>query len=206
MKQSEKSKLTYDKILRAAVAEFGTNSYANASVNSICSNDNISKGLVYHNFKNKDELYLACVDKCFREIAAFLTEANYDSANFKENIEKLMGLRNQFFRENPYYSKIFFDALLVPPKHLAEEIQNIKKEFDHFNVCQYQKIIQSVTLRDDISEEEALEYFFIFGEMFNGYFGSKAYQTTDFSTLVNEHEMKLSKILSIILYGIVKEE
>ena len=40
--------------------------------------------------------------------------------------------------------------------------------------------------------------------MFNGYFEKKAFQYTDFHTLIEDHET-LSKILDLMLYGIAKE-
>lgn len=57
MKQSEKTKNTYNKILSSAIEEFGEKGYDNASLNTICSKYAISKGLIYHNFKNKDNLF-----------------------------------------------------------------------------------------------------------------------------------------------------
>lgn len=206
MKQSEKSKLTYDKILNGAVEEFGTKSFDNASLNNICSNYNISKGLIYHNFKNKDELYLCCVELCFRDITEFLSSAEYNAEDINENIKKLMDLRHQFFRDNPYYSNIFFYTVLQPPKHLVDRIKQIRGDFDKFNAQQYKKIIKSVVLRNGISEEEALEYFFVLGEMFNEYFGNRMYENSDFNSLVIDHEMQISKLINIMLYGIAKEK
>ena len=68
MKKEEKTRLTCEKIIQAAIAEFGTKSYEAASLNTICSDNHISKGLIYHNFKNKDELYLICVKQCYEEM------------------------------------------------------------------------------------------------------------------------------------------
>lgn len=44
-------------MLKVSLIEFGNNSYKNTSINNICKKYNISKGLIYHNFKNKDDLY-----------------------------------------------------------------------------------------------------------------------------------------------------
>lgn len=206
MKQAEKSKITYDKILNGAIKEFGTKSYETASLNNICSDNNISKGLIYHNFKNKDELYLCCVKLCFDELTSFLNSSKYNSNNFRENIKNLLDMRYQFFKENPYYSNIFFGTVLQSPKHLSAKIKELRNEFDNFNSEQYRKIINSVELRDDVTADEALEYFFMLGEMFNGYFESKAYKNTDLNSLIEDHEIKLSKILDIMIYGIVKED
>ena len=49
MKQKEKSQISKEKILNAAIIEFGTKTYESASLNNICSDNNISKGLIYHN-------------------------------------------------------------------------------------------------------------------------------------------------------------
>lgn len=38
-------------MLKASLIEFGNNSYKNTSTNDIC------KNIIYHNFKNKDDLY-----------------------------------------------------------------------------------------------------------------------------------------------------
>ena len=48
------AEITYEKILDAAITEFGTKSYETASLNTVCSENNISKGLLYHHFKSKD--------------------------------------------------------------------------------------------------------------------------------------------------------
>ena len=56
MRKEEKTRRTYERILSAAIAEFGTKSYDSASLTTLCNENQISKGLVYHNFKNKDEL------------------------------------------------------------------------------------------------------------------------------------------------------
>ena len=117
MNQKEKTQLSYQKILSAAIIEFGTHSYESASINTICSENQISKGLVYHNFKNKDELYLRCVKVCFDEMTSYLRNATHASEDANEKIRKLLILRQQFFQENPYFSNIFFQAVLNPPKH-----------------------------------------------------------------------------------------
>lgn len=41
-------------------------------MNTICTAGSISKGLLYHDYADKDALYLACVQRCFRELTAAL--------------------------------------------------------------------------------------------------------------------------------------
>jgi len=46
-----------DRIINAALAEFAQNGYEKASTNEIVKNADISRGLLYHYFKDKEELY-----------------------------------------------------------------------------------------------------------------------------------------------------
>ncbi|MEX1375928.1 MAG: TetR/AcrR family transcriptional regulator [Eubacteriales bacterium] len=46
-----------DRIINAAIDEFAANGYEKASTNEIVKNAGISRGLLYHYFKDKEELY-----------------------------------------------------------------------------------------------------------------------------------------------------
>ncbi|MDR7855556.1 TetR/AcrR family transcriptional regulator [Tissierella sp.] len=204
MKREEKNLLRRQKIINSAIAEFGINSYAEASLNAICKNGNISKGIIYHYFKDKDELYLVCVSECFRRLTTFLNSKIITFNNVEEDIKEYLDMRHEFFVENPNFSNIFANALLQPPKHLITQIKEIKVELDKFNVNFYGQVLQNVSLKSDVCREEAIEYFLIFQESFNNYFHNKTYR--DFRKLLDEHELKLSKLLKIMIYGVAKEE
>lgn len=206
MKREVKNQRSKDKILNAAIAEFGTKSYENASLNNICNDNYISKGLIYHYFENKDELYLHCVKACFDQLTKFLDEKEYDFTNFQNGINKYLAARYQFFYENPHYSYIFFSTVLQPPTHLKKQIKGLRNEFDAQAIRYYKTALEHIVLRGNVTEEEAIEYFIIVQEMFNGYFQSKAYENSDFSSLIEAHEMKLSKLLNMMLYGVAKEK
>lgn len=51
-----------DRILNAALTEFAKKGYQNASTNEIVKNAGISKGLLFHYFSNKKDLYLFLYD------------------------------------------------------------------------------------------------------------------------------------------------
>lgn len=198
MKQSEKTKLTYEKILKAAMEEFGAKGYAGASLNNICATG-IPKGLLYHNFRNKDAVYLACVEQCFRDLTACLKEANVG-----DDLQKYVAVRLNFFHENENEARIFFDAILQPPDALREQINELRTELDELNSRVYKKILSAITLRKGISSEDALEYFTMQQTMFNGYFSSPTFRNLSFAEKMTAHETNLSKLLDMMLYGIAE--
>ena len=74
MKREEKNQQMRRRIMDSALAEFSGQSYGASSVNNICSAQGISKGIIYHYFKTKDELFLACVKECFSLLTAYISE------------------------------------------------------------------------------------------------------------------------------------
>lgn len=204
MKKQEKTQKTRERILDAAMKEFGTKSYDAASVNSICELGQIPKGLIYHNFKGKDELYLLCVKSCYDEMTVALKAQPFQIRNAKEGLQNFLMKRQKFFQENPYYANIFFNTVLQPPKHLSQELAEMRSGFeDFFSQC-YLAILDCLTLREGITREMALEYFLMSSEAFNRYFQKKVEQNGDYRELIEDHEHRLSAIFDIMLYGVAK--
>ena len=75
MKRDEKNQQTRRRTLDRALSEFSEKGYGGSSVNTICAVQGISKGIVYHYFENKDQLYLSCVEECFQRLTAHLSAA-----------------------------------------------------------------------------------------------------------------------------------
>jgi hypothetical protein len=51
--------------------------------------------------------------------------------------------------------------------------------------------------------DEAVDYFMMFQESFNSVFNNL--KTSDHLDLLHEHELKLEKLLTIMIYGIARE-
>lgn len=198
MRKQMKTERTKEKILAAAVEEFGTNGYAGASVNRIC-HAGIAKGLLYHNYVNKDALYLACVERCFHMLTEFLKETRIGV-----NLERYMQARIAFFSSHEKEAHIFFEALLQPPACLKGEIAKARREWDAFNRELYGSVLKNTRLRAGVTKEEALEYLQLMQEMFNGYFSSPAGGHFSFADTITAHEKGLAKMLDYMLYGIAE--
>lgn len=198
MKRSEKTALTLSKIMEAAIIEFGANGYVGGSVNNICKSG-INKGLIYHNFKGKDELYLKCLEKSCEMLINQIEKNNCSS-----NLLRYMSVRMSFFKKYPNEAHIFFESILQPQEHLWNEIQEILQPFEKINETVYHSIVSTVKLRDGITEKEAIEYFKQMQRMFNGYFSNFAYRHMSLDELFNEHETSLPKLLDFMLYGIAE--
>lgn len=198
MKKEEKTEITRNKIFQAAMKEFGSNGYAAGSINNICKTG-INKGLIYHNFKDKEELYLACVKKSCEELIACVLDEKAD-----EDFVKYMSVRRKFFEEHEAEAGIFLEARTHPPDQLQKKIGQIFTEMDELNTRIFKKELSGVRLREGVSEEEALIYFEEIQKMYNLSFMKELKGKMSPQEQLALHEMKIHKIFDLMLYGIAK--
>lgn len=130
MKREEKNLQSRRRILSAALHEFGTHPYETASLNTICQEGEVSKGIIYHYFKDKDELYLLCVQECFDALAAYIKELPLPEGDGMTALKRWFFGALPFFEENPLYANLYAGAVLVPPRHLAAAVGLIQREYE----------------------------------------------------------------------------
>ena len=58
--------------METALEDFSQEGYEGASLSTVFVEKGISKEIVYHHFKDKDMLYLLCVEECFRSLTGTL--------------------------------------------------------------------------------------------------------------------------------------
>lgn len=200
MKREEKNQMTKRKIVESALREFSKNGYRGSSVNDICQNGGVSKGIVYHYFDTKEELYLVCVEECFTLLEAFIGK---DLINWKgdteEGLEEYFRRRDNFFVQNPKYQNIFTEALVYPSTNLKEGIREKIASFENLNKKILRNMIENVDLREGISVDDVIEVFLDYQGYINST-GNKNGQENDF----HEHEARAKKAISILLYGVVR--
>ncbi|MEG2596221.1 MAG: TetR/AcrR family transcriptional regulator [Ruthenibacterium sp.] len=201
MKRDEKNLLSRRKILDSALAEFGEQGYGRSSINTICTAGDISKGILYHYFKDKDELYLACVQELFDDLTAYLTQALADvSGSSTARLTRYFDARLRFFHENPLRHKLFCDVVIAPPQHLALGIAQIRAAFDTLNTAVLTSLLQTQKLRADITMETAVETFRLYQDFINARYNMAPNSKIN----LEEHEKTCRRSLTILLYGVTE--
>lgn len=201
MKRDEKNLMSKRKILESAVREFACQGYGLSSVNTICTAGDISKGILYHYFKDKDELYLLCVKELFDALTEHLTQALAERGGTEEaRLERYFDARLCFFRENPLYHKLFCDVVIAPPQHLRQAIQEIREPLNTLNISVLTELLQKVKLRGDVTVETAVETFSIYQDFVNARYQMEPEQQID----LEQHEQTCKRSLNILLYGVIE--
>jgi AcrR family transcriptional regulator len=91
-------------ILHAAIAEFGRAGYAAASTNEIVRHAKVSKGLLFHYFTNKENLYTACQAFVLEQYGRFMAgRMRFESADFFDRILQALRVKMEFGCQQPEF-------------------------------------------------------------------------------------------------------
>lgn len=91
-----------DRIINAALDEFSRNSFDKASTNNIVKNAKVSKGLLYHYFSSKQELYDYLMDFVFRTIGDEIrNKLDWDENDFFKRIADVTLIKMNIMRKYP---------------------------------------------------------------------------------------------------------
>lgn len=203
MKREEQKQQSKLKIINAALEEFGQNDYFTASTNNICKNNGISKGLLFHYFTTKDEIFMECVKKCFDELSLYIEEHIHTSGGtIEELLGRYMECRMEFFKEYPYYKKIFHTVVFNTPIHLAGEVEQSRKRLNEVNELFLSKVLENVELKDGINQAEVIRVIIDFGNFLLSKHRPKDNLEENFMKELIEEFIQMMKML---FYGIIRE-
>ena len=175
-------------------------------MNTICAENEISKGIIYHYFKDKDELYLLCVADCFNGLTAFLGDwAAICAGNTETRLRQYFDARLHYFAENPVCLGIFLNAVLYPPAHLASELAEARRAFDSQNVAILTELLGSVPLRRGMTVSAVVDDFRMYMDYFNAKYRTVLAGADSPEQALYEHEERCHRQLAILLYGVLEK-
>ena len=199
MKQEERRERRIREILNAAMEEFGANGYENVTMDSLCARHRLSKGVLYHYFSNRDELFLLCVESVFRDLRVYLEQkiAMPTEQSVAKSIRDYFFCREDFFRTRPLERNVFENALLHPPKHLRERIRALRRPLQEINQTFLRRTVPLLPLRPGLDAAEAIRYFesveSLFWELLAGYSADPAPQEAE-------------RLWNMVVYGVARPE
>ncbi|CAI3643865.1 TetR/AcrR family transcriptional regulator [Clostridium neonatale] len=150
-----------ERIINIALEEFAQNGYQSASTNVICKKAKVSKGLLYHYYGSKENLYLSVlryfIDKFKENITIYIEESNKKGIDY---ISEYFNAKFKFFGENPQYSKLVLNLLLNNNIEGAEILAN---EFEEYNNVLLYEIIKNIDFNPKFNRNKAFELIVMIG-------------------------------------------
>nr|WP_244374880.1 TetR/AcrR family transcriptional regulator [Anoxybacillus flavithermus] len=206
----EKKKL----IIHVTIEEFAQHGYDRASTDVIVNRAGISKGLLFHYFKSKKNLYLYVVHYAKELLAEKTMEAvNEIRCNdFFERIKQIVLIKQQIFMKYPHETQLVIDAVANPPKTVKKEMEQLlAKHYETYaEDFQLQHIflkdlLQKEALRDDVCVETVARMtMLIVEQLSNKYMQLYKHKQYDPIRQGDLLVRELEGYVNIIKYGIYK--
>lgn len=203
--QNAAGKTVTFRILEAAIEEFAQKGYQAASTNKITKKAGTAKGLLFHYFKNKETLYLACYKHVLnwskREFENF--SKRMVDKDFFEFLKHWSLRKISLAAEKPIYANFLLSIPNVPEKIHRTVMNMIRESFSSFSGILYEKI-KTVKLREGISYEDAMIFVkAIFDGLTEYYLNQYRNRTQQMLENLDEIKIQTDKILGMLKYGII---
>ncbi len=196
-----------EKIINACIDEFADRGYVLASTNTIIKNAGISKGILFHYFKNKKNLFLYIIDYAVevtkKKVYGAMENQPPDILDRIIN-SGLIKLRISF--EYPKLYKILMDAYGDMPDELKFELQERYNKSLEEAMPFILKDIDTSKFRSDIDRDKAIEWIIIAVEGLGNKYLKKFKNMEDNGILVREKAIEDMKgYFEMLKYGIYKK-
>ena len=118
-----------NRILNAAINEFAEKGYENASTNEIVKEAGISKGLLFHYFKNKKQLFLFLYDYCIDvSMTEFYKKIDLKERDFFVRLRQIHLIKAELLNKYPKMLKFIEVANIEKSSDIENDLNVINKD------------------------------------------------------------------------------
>lgn len=103
IKQTRNAAATRERVLNAALAEFGSRGYGGGRIAEISAAAKCNIRMVYHYFGSKEELYIACLEHVYHNIRHEEQQLNLSALEPAEAIRQLVEFTFEHMKNNPHF-------------------------------------------------------------------------------------------------------
>ncbi len=105
-KQTRDAAATQERILNAALVEFGTQGYGGGRIAEIAREAKCNIRMVYHYFGSKEELYIACLERVYNDIRNEELKLNLTQLEPDVAVERLVEFTFEHMKNNPNFVRL----------------------------------------------------------------------------------------------------
>ena len=207
--KSDSDNMTEDKrrkIIAAAIKEFSKKGYEKASTNEIIKEAGVSKGLLFHYFDSKKNLYLRVIDDCIKYVEHyFYVWREQAPADMLERVMAWGQVKLKLFYKEPMIYQIIVSAFVDIPKELKKDIEKRYQDQIKQNMDIFFKNIDESKFRDGVDIPRTIDFLMLTSEAFFQRYISDCQDTKpkDLNRLQEDLE-EYNQLMEMLKYGIYK--
>ena len=145
-------KLTEDQqiaIIEKATCEFAEKGYKGAGLSNIAKNAGVSVGVIYKYYKDKEELFQACVSKSIAYLDEVLSNAGQEGSDLPEMIRSLIRQTQIACREHPEYFRMYHQ---ITTEDDSEQARSMAAIIEEPSAKAYKEVLKKAHKADQIDE------------------------------------------------------
>ncbi|MFJ5759504.1 TetR/AcrR family transcriptional regulator [Neobacillus sp. NPDC093182] len=147
-----------DRIINAAIKEFAQKGYDSASTNEIVKEAGISKGLLFHYFQSKKQLFFFLFDYCYNLVAdEFYKKVDLTERDFFKRIRQSVLIKMDLQTKYPEILTFIQEAFMQDSPEIKDEFDKKKRELNAVNIGIIYDGIDLSKFRDDVDVEKILK-------------------------------------------------
>jgi len=149
-----------ENILEAAVEIFGEKGYSSAGVSEIAAKANVSVGVIYKYYADKDALFGACIDYSLDLLGQTLQTVSAMGGDISDMARNLIRANQLFSREHSQYIKMYHAITMVgATKNAAELATKIEGKVASIYTEMISKAKSEGSIRSDIEPGDFAFFF-----------------------------------------------
>jgi TetR/AcrR family transcriptional regulator len=197
------------RIIDAALEEFAANGYDKASTNSIVKKAEISKGILFHYFGSKKNLFLYIFDYAINYLMnKYYAEMDDWPSDPFERLIWISSLKVKIYYDAPLMYKLAFNAIMNMPKELERDLHTIYNRFYSKLMPEIFRGTDTSKFKEGIDAQKAIELIMLcIDGLSNKYL--RIYKDKPVDEIFNNVEPimeEFNEYIEILKYGIYKED
>jgi TetR/AcrR family transcriptional regulator len=179
-----------DRIINAAIKEFAQKGYDSASTNEIVKDAGISKGLLFHYFQNKKQLYLFLYEHMTAIfLEQILEKINWDEKDIFERYRQIASLKLELFLIYPEMFNFIKTIYMESSNDVKSDLEAKGKELFASSFTKLFSDIDLTKFKPGIDPNKAIN---IINWTLEGF----AYQQQDKAVKLNIEELNMEEALA----------
>ncbi|WP_250228510.1 TetR/AcrR family transcriptional regulator [Anaeropeptidivorans aminofermentans] len=158
----------FKKIMASAIEEFAANGYEGTSAKKIMERAGLSKGLLFHYFKSKENLFIECAQKALKDYMDYVfSEEVFLIDDCFERVKAVAIRKVDYFIEHQAESRFVIYMYIIMNKEEFYKIKEIVMEERNKIKSEFFADVDISKFRSDFEPEFILEYIYIVIEAYS---------------------------------------
>lgn len=138
-----------EKILNSATKHFAKIGFCSTDMDKIAKNAGVGKGTLYNYFKNKEDLYLSCIERHFELTLSYIDLKTSESETVEEFINNYIDASIEYFSIN----LDSFDLIIQSNASLIEKVINTMDGVKEKYYTSFKKKLKSATSQKKLNPQ-----------------------------------------------------